>query len=79
MNRVGAAKLLLNKQVKKQKVQHWHQMPSSQWMIRLKQLQKQGLQQLFNQAVRLKMQDSIKKANEYGIAMVFTGVRHFKH
>ncbi|MET3683989.1 phosphoribosylaminoimidazolecarboxamide formyltransferase/IMP cyclohydrolase [Alkalibacillus flavidus] len=23
--------------------------------------------------------DSIKKCNEYGIAMVFTGVRHFKH
>lgn len=26
-----------------------------------------------------KDEDSIKKANEYGIAMVFTGVRHFKH
>lgn len=26
-----------------------------------------------------KDQDSIDKANEYGIAMVFTGVRHFKH
>nr|MDD6335805.1 bifunctional phosphoribosylaminoimidazolecarboxamide formyltransferase/IMP cyclohydrolase [bacterium] len=24
-------------------------------------------------------EDSIKKANEYGIAMVFTGMRHFKH
>ncbi|MCX8002054.1 MAG: bifunctional phosphoribosylaminoimidazolecarboxamide formyltransferase/IMP cyclohydrolase [Anoxybacillus mongoliensis] len=24
-------------------------------------------------------EDSIQKANEYGIAMVFTGVRHFKH
>ncbi|WP_316572890.1 bifunctional phosphoribosylaminoimidazolecarboxamide formyltransferase/IMP cyclohydrolase [Neobacillus sp. YIM B06451] len=24
-------------------------------------------------------EDSIKKADEYGIAMVFTGVRHFKH
>lgn len=23
--------------------------------------------------------DSIKKCNEYGIAMVFTGMRHFKH
>jgi len=27
----------------------------------------------------VKDQDSIDKANEYGIAMVFTGVRHFKH
>jgi phosphoribosylaminoimidazolecarboxamide formyltransferase/IMP cyclohydrolase len=26
-----------------------------------------------------KDQDSIDKANEYGIAMIFTGVRHFKH
>jgi phosphoribosylaminoimidazolecarboxamide formyltransferase / IMP cyclohydrolase len=24
-------------------------------------------------------EDSIKKANEYGITMVMTGVRHFKH
>ena len=24
-------------------------------------------------------EDSIKKANEYGIAMIFTGMRHFKH
>jgi len=24
-------------------------------------------------------EESIKKANELGIAMVFTGVRHFKH
>ena len=24
-------------------------------------------------------EDSIKKANEYGIAMIFTGIRHFKH
>jgi phosphoribosylaminoimidazolecarboxamide formyltransferase / IMP cyclohydrolase len=23
--------------------------------------------------------DSIKKADEYGIAMVVTGIRHFKH
>ncbi|MFC4410029.1 bifunctional phosphoribosylaminoimidazolecarboxamide formyltransferase/IMP cyclohydrolase [Chungangia koreensis] len=26
-----------------------------------------------------KDEDSIRKANEYGIAMVFTGIRHFKH
>ncbi|HEX7066201.1 MAG TPA: hypothetical protein VF199_14125, partial [Bacillales bacterium] len=24
-------------------------------------------------------EDSVKKADEYGITMVFTGVRHFKH
>lgn len=24
-------------------------------------------------------QDSIDKCNEYGIAMIFTGMRHFKH
>jgi phosphoribosylaminoimidazolecarboxamide formyltransferase/IMP cyclohydrolase len=24
-------------------------------------------------------EDSIKKANEMGVAMVFTGMRHFKH
>ena len=24
-------------------------------------------------------EDSIKKANEQGISMVFTGMRHFKH
>lgn len=27
----------------------------------------------------VKDEDSIKKADEYGITMVFTGIRHFKH
>ena len=54
-------------------------MLSSQWTILLKQQRKQELQQSFNQAALSMMQDSIKKCDEYGIAMVFTGVRHFKH
>ena len=27
----------------------------------------------------LRDQDSIDKCNEYGISMIFTGIRHFKH
>ena len=37
------------------------------------------LKQLFNLVVLLKIQDSIDMANKYGITMVMTGMRHFKH
>ena len=61
MNRVGAAKIALNKLVKKQKEQLLHQMPFSQWMIQLKQPQKLGLRQLFNLVVQYVMKIQLKK------------------
>lgn len=38
-----------------------------------------GITAIIQPGGSVKDEDSIKKANEYGIAMVFTGIRHFKH
>lgn len=40
---------------------------------------KAGISAIIQPGGSVKDEDSIKKANEYGITMVFTGVRHFKH
>ena len=40
---------------------------------------KAGITAIIQPGGSIKDADSIKKADEYGIAMVFTGVRHFKH
>jgi phosphoribosylaminoimidazolecarboxamide formyltransferase/IMP cyclohydrolase len=38
-----------------------------------------GIKAIIQPGGSKKDQESIDKANEYGIAMVFTGIRHFKH
>jgi phosphoribosylaminoimidazolecarboxamide formyltransferase / IMP cyclohydrolase len=40
---------------------------------------KAGVTAIIQPGGSIRDEDSIKKADEYGIAMVFTGVRHFKH
>lgn len=40
---------------------------------------KAGITAIIQPGGSIKDKDSIKKADDYGIAMVFTGVRHFKH
>jgi phosphoribosylaminoimidazolecarboxamide formyltransferase/IMP cyclohydrolase len=40
---------------------------------------KAGITAIIQPGGSMNDEDSIKKANELGIAMVFTGVRHFKH
>jgi len=40
---------------------------------------KAGITAVIQPGGSIKDEESIKVANEYGIAMVFTGVRHFKH
>lgn len=40
---------------------------------------KAGITAIIQPGGSVKDQDSINKADEYGIAMVFTGIRHFKH
>lgn len=40
---------------------------------------KSGITAIIQPGGSIRDEDSIKKANEYGIAMVFTGIRHFKH
>ena len=38
-----------------------------------------GIKAIIQPGGSIKDQASIDKANEYGIAMVFTGMRHFRH
>ena len=40
---------------------------------------KAGITAIIQPGGSVKDEDSINKANEYGITMVFTGIRHFKH
>ncbi|WP_059104468.1 bifunctional phosphoribosylaminoimidazolecarboxamide formyltransferase/IMP cyclohydrolase [Shouchella shacheensis] len=40
---------------------------------------KAGIKAIIQPGGSIRDQESIEKADEYGIAMVFTGVRHFKH
>ena len=40
---------------------------------------KAGIKAIIQPGGSIKDQDSIDKCNEYGIAMIFTGMRHFKH
>jgi len=41
--------------------------------------QQAGITAIIQPGGSIRDEDSIKKCNEYGIAMVFTGMRHFKH
>ncbi|HHY10665.1 MAG TPA: bifunctional phosphoribosylaminoimidazolecarboxamide formyltransferase/IMP cyclohydrolase, partial [Firmicutes bacterium] len=38
-----------------------------------------GISAIIQPGGSIRDEDSIKKANEHNVAMVFTGVRHFKH
>ena len=38
-----------------------------------------GIKAIIQPGGSIRDEDSIKKCNEYGITMVFTGMRHFKH
>ncbi|MFT4414595.1 bifunctional phosphoribosylaminoimidazolecarboxamide formyltransferase/IMP cyclohydrolase [Fredinandcohnia humi] len=40
---------------------------------------KAGVTAIIQPGGSIRDEDSIKKADEYGIAMIFTGIRHFKH
>jgi phosphoribosylaminoimidazolecarboxamide formyltransferase/IMP cyclohydrolase len=40
---------------------------------------KHGIRAIIQPGGSIRDQESIDKANEYGIAMVLTGVRHFRH
>ena len=60
-NRVGSANIALEQAGSKAKVPYLHQMLSSHLMIRLKQQQKQELQQLFNLVAQNVMKTRLKK------------------
>lgn len=79
MNRVGAAKIALEQAGEKAKgavlaSDAFFPMPDT-----VEEAIKAGITAIIQPGGSIRDQDSIDAANKAGIAMVFTGVRHFKH
>lgn len=79
MNRVGAAQIALDQAGEEAKgnvlsSDAFFPMPDT-----LENAAKAGIKAVIQPGGSIKDQDSIDVANKYGIAMVFTGTRHFKH
>ena len=79
MNRVGAAKIALDQAGAQAKgsalaSDAFFPMPDT-----VEAAAEAGITAIIQPGGSVKDQDSIDKANELGIAMVFTGIRHFKH
>ncbi|WP_027410395.1 bifunctional phosphoribosylaminoimidazolecarboxamide formyltransferase/IMP cyclohydrolase [Anoxybacteroides tepidamans] len=79
MNRVGAAKIAIEQAGEKA---HGAALASDAFFPMddtVEAAAKAGVTAIIQPGGSIRDEDSIKKADEYGIAMVFTGVRHFKH
>jgi phosphoribosylaminoimidazolecarboxamide formyltransferase / IMP cyclohydrolase len=79
MNRVGSARIAIEQAGEKAKgsvmaSDAFFPMPDT-----LEEAAKAGITAIIQPGGSIRDEDSIKVANKYGIAMVFTGVRHFKH
>lgn len=79
MNRVGAAKIAIEQAGVEAKgsvmgSDAFFPMPDT-----VEEAAKAGITAIIQPGGSVRDQDSIDKANEYGIAMVLTGIRHFKH
>lgn len=79
MNRVGSAKIALEQAGEKAKGAALASDAFFPMDDTVEAAAKAGITAIIQPGGSIKDADSIKKANEYGIAMVFTGVRHFKH
>ncbi len=79
MNRVGAAKIALEQAGEKAKGAVLASDAFFPMSDTLEAAAAAGITAIIQPGGSVKDQDSIDKANEFGIAMVFTGVRHFKH
>ena len=79
MNRVGAAKIELDQAGEKAKGAALASDAFFPMSDTVEAAAAAGITAIIQPGGSIKDQDSIDKANEYGIAMVFTGVRHFKH
>ena len=79
MNRVGSAKIALEQAGEKAKGAALASDAFFPMDDTVEAAAKAGITAIIQPGGSIKDEDSIKKANEYGIAMVFTGVRHFKH
>ncbi|WEG12391.1 bifunctional phosphoribosylaminoimidazolecarboxamide formyltransferase/IMP cyclohydrolase [Pullulanibacillus sp. KACC 23026] len=79
MNRVGAAKIAIEQAGEEAKgsvmgSDAFFPMPDT-----VEEAAKAGVTAIIQPGGSIKDQESIDKANEFGIAMVLTGIRHFKH
>ncbi|WP_252504255.1 bifunctional phosphoribosylaminoimidazolecarboxamide formyltransferase/IMP cyclohydrolase [Sporosarcina sp. Marseille-Q4943] len=79
MNRVGAAAIALTQAGERAKGAAMASDAFFPMDDTVEAAAKAGITAIIQPGGSVKDEDSIKKANEYGIAMVFTGVRHFKH
>ncbi len=79
MNRVGAANIALTQAGERAKGAALASDAFFPMDDTVEAAAKAGITAIIQPGGSVKDEDSIKKANEYGIAMVFTGVRHFKH
>lgn len=79
MNRVGAANIALTQAGEKAKGSALASDAFFPMDDTVEAAAKAGVTAIIQPGGSIRDEDSIKKADEYGIAMVFTGVRHFKH
>ncbi len=79
MNRVGSAKIALDQAGKAAEGAVMASDAFFPMNDTVEAAAKAGIKAIIQPGGSKKDQESIDKANEYGIAMVFTGVRHFKH
>lgn len=79
MNRVGAANIALTQAGERAKGAALASDAFFPMDDTVEAAAKAGITAIIQPGGSVKDADSIKKANDYGIAMVFTGVRHFKH
>lgn len=79
MNRVGAAKIAIDRAIE----MHSNIALASDGFFPMgdtvETAAKAGIKTIIQPGGSIKDQDSIDMANKYGISMVFTGMRHFKH
>lgn len=79
MNRVGAARIALEQAGEKAKGAVLASDAFFPMNDTVEVAAKAGITAIIQPGGSIRDEDSINLANEYGIAMVFTGVRHFKH
>ncbi|MBP2240892.1 phosphoribosylaminoimidazolecarboxamide formyltransferase/IMP cyclohydrolase [Cytobacillus eiseniae] len=79
MNRVGAANIALEQAGKKAAGAVMASDAFFPMNDTVEAAAKAGITAIIQPGGSVRDEDSIQKADEYGIAMVFTGIRHFKH
>ncbi|MGN1400280.1 MAG: bifunctional phosphoribosylaminoimidazolecarboxamide formyltransferase/IMP cyclohydrolase [Bacillus sp. (in: firmicutes)] len=79
MNRVGAAKIALEQAGERAKGAVMASDAFFPMDDTVREAAKAGISAIIQPGGSIRDSDSIQAANDFGIAMVFTGVRHFKH